>query len=119
MALLLHIFPQQFTDQLEEDFAKPLPDKQAELAESQQTPGDSSSNEASNEASSGDWEHMSVEVAMWNLSIKRLEDVITLNTLLQHRARLDGGQKATQPQTVTVRDIKTGNKGMFVFKSVC
>ena len=58
-----------------------------------------------------DWEHMSVEVAMWNLSLKHLEDVVALNTLLQFTGKESGKKKTTATQAVTVKDIKTGNKG--------
>jgi len=57
------------------------------------------------------WEHLSVEVILWNLSIKHLEDVSKLNKLLKHKVNISCNSKSKELPNVTVKDIKTGNKG--------
>lgn len=102
----------QVKDQFEEDFSKPLPIKQ-DNSKDDEAEQETDQATAEKVTASEDWEHMSVEVAMWNLSLKHLEDIVTLNTLLQFSCKDGEGNKTKtmSSQIVTVREVKIGNKG--------
>ncbi|XP_067941814.1 rab3 GTPase-activating protein non-catalytic subunit-like [Watersipora subatra] len=58
------------------------------------------------------WEHLSVDVTMWNVSLSQLEEIIALNNLLRYQRKLPSKEIGSNSQIVTVQQIKTGHRGL-------
>ena len=60
------------------------------------------------------WEHLSVDVEMWTMSLKLLEDVIALNNLLHYQHHRPNKETDIHSNIVTVEQLKGGNRGGYL-----
>ena len=67
----------------------------------------------SNKVDMNEWESVTMDTAQWNILVKQLEDVLTLQCLLQMNVdvAIETAAADTEPHIVSVSRIQAGGKG--------